>query len=195
LRPSDAIALIRPALGEAADGEWADFGAGEGMFTEALAAILGDDGTVIAVERDPRAQRMLQRLADGRVGGARVVVAAGDFLHLEAIAELQETRLDGALFANSLHFVRTPELVLARIATWLRPKGRVVVVEYDRATPNRWVPYPLPPDRLDEVATLAGLAAPEVVARRPSAYHREMYCAVLQASGDARSTTAGQSGV
>jgi hypothetical protein len=41
------------------------------------------------------------------------------------------------------------------------------------------VPHPLPLDRLADTARRAGLGVPEEVARRPSAYHREMYCAVL----------------
>ena len=164
-------------MGAAAGETWADFGAGEGTFTEALAALVGEEGTVVAVERDARALRSLETLA--RHSG-RVVVAAGDFLHLEAIAELQEHRLDGALFANALHFVRSPERVLACVGTSLAPAGRIVVVEYDRTSANRWVPYPIPAEALDEVARRAGLTEPAVVSRRPSAYHREMYCALMQ---------------
>jgi hypothetical protein len=61
----------------------------------------------------------------------------------------------------------------------VRPAGRIVVIEYDRDRPNPWVPHPLPFDRLADAARRAGLSVPEEVARRPSAYHREMYCAVL----------------
>jgi hypothetical protein len=41
------------------------------------------------------------------------------------------------------------------------------------------VPHPLPFDRLADVAGHAGLGAPTEVARRPSAFHSEMYCAVI----------------
>jgi ubiquinone/menaquinone biosynthesis C-methylase UbiE len=179
LRAAEAIELIRPAVGPAAGATWADFGAGQGTFTEALAELVGDEGTVIAVEHDARALRSLTKLA---AHGGRIVVAAGDFLHLEAIAELQEHWLDGALFANALHFVRSPDRVLARVATSLAPAGRIVVVEYDSASANRWVPHPIPAEALVEVARRAGLTEPAIVARRPSAYHREMYCALMQRS-------------
>jgi len=43
-----------------------------------------------------------------------------------------------------------------------------------------WVPYPLRLARLTDVAQHAGLTGPRAVARRQSAYHREMYCAVLE---------------
>lgn len=72
-----------------------------------------------------------------------------------------------------------PSDVLARLRESLDPGARVIVIEYDRETANRWVPYPLPPERLLEVAERAGYGPPEIVARRSSAYHREMYCAYL----------------
>ncbi|MGH7506495.1 MAG: class I SAM-dependent methyltransferase [Longimicrobiales bacterium] len=171
-----AIAFLLPAVSDAA-GTWADFGAGRGTFTEALAAILGVDGRIVAVERDRRALASLERLRDRRVSGAAIEVAAGDFLKLDEIAELRDVVLDGALFANALHYVPEPERVLTSVAQLVRPGGRIVVIEYDRARSNRWVPYPLPVDRLRDVAMKAGLGAPHVVSRRPSAYQGAMYCA------------------
>ncbi|MGH7674960.1 MAG: hypothetical protein ACREMV_06785, partial [Gemmatimonadales bacterium] len=44
--------------------------------------------------------------------------------------------LDGILLANALHFVRNPDVVLARLAARVRPDGRVVVVEYDGRPAN-----------------------------------------------------------
>ena len=40
-------------------GTWADLGAGRGTFTRALARLLGAEGRVVAVERDPAAVRAL----------------------------------------------------------------------------------------------------------------------------------------
>lgn len=87
--------------------------------------------------------------------------------------------LDGFLLANSLHFVQDAESVLARIAARLRPEGRAVLVEYDRRTANRWVPYPIPPARLERLAASAGFSAPVVTAIHPSAFHGNLYAAFL----------------
>ena len=181
---AEAVQFIRPAVSADA-GVWADLGAGRGTFTEALALILGREGTVFAVDRDPAAVRALEQLRDlGAAALAAVVVAQGDFYEPDAIPELRGRRFDGILLANVLHFSADPERVLEQLTARLEPDGRVVVIEYERTAPNRWVPFPLPADRLRNATRAAGLAPAAVVSRRPSRYHREMYCAVaLRAAG------------
>jgi SAM-dependent methyltransferase len=175
---AEAVHFLRPAVARRA-GLWADFGAGRGTFTEALATILGREGTVLAVDRDPESVRALEDLRDlGDARLAAVIAAHGDFADPQSIAELEGRPLDGALFANALHFVADPEAVLRRIAGHIRPAGRIVVIEYERRTANPWVPFPLPAERLRAIAVAAGFSPAEVVARRPSRYHQEMYCAV-----------------
>ena len=173
----EAIAFIRPAVGPAS-GAWADIGAGSGTFTEALAAILGPTGSVVAVDRDPGAIAALERLTGPVASRAAITAVAGDLADLNAIPELGRTALDGVLFATSLHYQPNPEKALATAGSLMRPGGRVVVVEYDRASRNPWVPHPLPTARLRRAFDRAGLGAPEIVARRPSAYQGELYCAV-----------------
>jgi hypothetical protein len=136
------------------------------------------------VDRDRRALRVLERRARGRRDGAPIEAALGDFLELEAVPALAGVRLDGTLFANALHFVAEPGAALRGLSVHLRSGARLVVVEYDRKTANPWVPYPLPPGRLRAVAEDAGFGALDVVAQRPSAYHREMYCAVTVWPGE-----------
>jgi SAM-dependent methyltransferase len=82
------------------------------------------------------------------------------------------------LLANALHFVRDAEPVLARVARAVRPGGRVVIVEYDGRPASRWVPYPLPAERLPRLAARAGLGAVAVVGERPSAFSGRLYAAV-----------------
>ncbi len=67
--------------------------------------------------------------------------------------------------------------MLAELVAWLRPGGRVVLVEYDRRNANPWVPYPIAVSRLTELADAAGLGRFTVTATRPSAFSGEMYVA------------------
>jgi hypothetical protein len=93
--------------------------------------------------------------------------------------DLPGAQLDGALFANVLHFIEDPVAVLARARTHLHTSARVVVVEYEQRARSRWVPYPLPLDRLNEVAGEAGFTTAVEVGRRKSRYQGELYSAVL----------------
>lgn len=178
----DALALLAPAIALTTDSPvWIDLGAGSGTFTRALAELLGQNGTVHAVEREAKAVRSLRLLAekaarDGR--SARILVVHADFAGAATLPSA-----NGLLFANSLHFVgydQQPSL-LARLSATLQPRSSVVLIEYDRRSANPWVPYPIDRERLERMATDAGLGAPRVVATAPSLYGAELYCAVMAA--------------
>ena len=189
MKLADAVDLIRPAVRDG--GTWADLGAGKGLFSRALAEILGPKGRVVAVDRDRWALGVLAMRARLQTGGAPIEVLAGDFRELEAISSLEGRTLDGALFANALHFVAEAGSVLRRWAERLRDGSDLVVVEYDLETANPWVPHPVSLDRLQTMAAEAGLPAPEELGRRPSAYHGEIYCAVLPGRPVRRTTGQG----
>lgn len=178
--PSEARELLRPAVVPAA-GTWADLGAGRGTFTRALAALLGPGGVVYALDRDRSAVEALRAVVErSPTGRATIRPLEGDFRRLDAVPELADARLDGALFANALHFVAQPESVLRDVAERLRRDRPVVVVEYEGRSSSPWVPHPLPPDRLAGVAQRAGFGSPRIVGRHPSRYRGSMYCAVLE---------------
>ena len=169
------LRLLRPLVPQ--PGEiWADIGAGSGVFTRALARLLGSEGVVYAVDRDREAVR---RLGSLRVDGAaaRIVALEGDMT-----GELKLPALDGALLANTLHYVSHAEQprVLAKVAALLRPAGRLVLAEYDGRAANRWVPYPVPVLRLAELAVTAGLSPPEVTSTRRSSYGGVLYLAGMR---------------
>jgi len=178
----EAIDLIRPAV-TSGKATWADFGAGTGLFTRALAHLLGAGARVIAVDRDPHVFNELNALADhAPASGAGIVPVRGDFLELASLSALEEIRLDGALFANALHYAADVVPVLSDVAYRLTNSGRIVVVEYDRNVASPWVPYPIPPDRLRMLAAGAGLDYVQVVGRRESRFGGAMYSAVLARS-------------
>ena len=169
----DAIRLIEGAIPRSG-GVWADLGCGDGTFTLALAERLGAAGRIYAVDNDARALSRLRRRAANRAG---VIPVQADFTQPLALPGY-DGALDGLLFANALHFVAHPERVLAAWVPRLNPGGRVVFVEYDRRAANPWVPYPIAPARLEEVAAASGLSPPEVTARHPSAFSGDLYAAV-----------------
>jgi SAM-dependent methyltransferase len=183
----EAVALIRDAVGEVkAEGDapriWADLGAGTGTFTRALVRILGAGSTIYAVDDDSSAVAALRAWAARTT--ARVVVVQGDFtqpLQLPGLGA-DGVLLDGILLANALHFVRDAETVLKQLAQRVRAGGRIVVVEYDRRSPSRWVPYPIHASRWPRLAESAGLEGAAVTATRPSAYSGVLYAAVARRS-------------
>jgi len=175
VQDDDAIALIRAAVTKPG-GVWADLGAGSGVFTRALAAMLGPTGTVYAVDSDPGALGELDRHAR-TAQEATIRTVVGDFT-----GSLELPPLDGVLVANALHYVPYPDqpTVVRRIASLLTEAAPMVVVEYDRRHANQWVPYPITLAALTALARDAGLGTPTVLGTRPSRYSGTMYSVVVR---------------
>ena len=117
---------------------WADLGSGQGAFTLALADLLGPGAVILSVDRDERALQTQRQAMDARFPDASVEYRRADFT-----GHVDLPPLDGVLMANSLHFAQDKEPVLKEVAAWLRPGGRLLVVEYDSDRGNTWVPYPM----------------------------------------------------
>jgi ubiquinone/menaquinone biosynthesis C-methylase UbiE len=175
----DAIALIRDAVTRPG-GVWADLGAGSGVFSRALATLLGPSGTLYAVDNDRDALRELDRHVSPSPA-ATVHTMVGDFT-----GPLDLPALDGVLVANALHYVPYSEQPTAvrRIASLLSDAGSIVVVEYDRRHANQWVPYPITLAALTALARDSGLGSPTVLGTRPSRYSGTMYSAVVRRRRD-----------
>lgn len=171
----DAVALIRGAVATRS-GVWADLGAGTGTFTLALARILDAGSTIYAVDHDASAIAALNKLA--AASPTQIIPVRAELTRAVEFPGLGATLLDGILLANSLHFVPDAERVLIQLALRVRVGGRVVVVEYDRRAPSRWVPYPIDASRWPQLATSAGLTGAAVTATRPSAYAGVLYVGV-----------------
>ena len=173
MRIEEAIDLLEDAVPAGAGGTWVDVGAGDGTFTLALAHILGRDAHVFAIDRDKAALRALEHRASKDRNRPRITTITADFtseLELPAF-------VDGMLFANSLHYVRDPRVVLARFVRQLNQGGRVVFIEYDQRPANPWVPYPIDAAKLPALCTLVGLTAPVKTATRPSDFGGDLYVA------------------
>jgi ubiquinone/menaquinone biosynthesis C-methylase UbiE len=172
-----AIRFIERAISQAG-GVWADIGCGDGTFTLALAELLGPTSRIYAVDNDPRA---IARLTQRAFGRTNVIPVLAD-LTQPLVLPGYDGMLDGIFLANALHFVQEPQSILERLTTRLRPGGRAVFIEYDRRNASRWVPYPVPPTRLEKLALAAGLTAPAITATHPSVFSGVLYVAVATRS-------------
>ena len=180
MRVSDAVEMIRPAV-DRPGGVWADFGAGAGLFTLALAELLDSSGRILAIDRDRKALATLAKsLQPARDHRPSVAPIEGDVQELESIDALAGVQLDGAIFANALHFIPDPAEVLAQLRPRLRAGGRVLVIEYADRPPSPWVPYPISVSALQELAQHARLRFAGVLTQRPSRYGGTMYCALVE---------------
>jgi SAM-dependent methyltransferase len=160
---------------------WADLGAGQGTFTEALARMLGQGAHVHAVDRDATAYAALLQLAGRRPNGTRIIPSLADFADARAWDALALRDLDGILLANALHFVPAGMQagVLARVTGALRPGGRLLVVEYEGRAPSPWVPHPVSMARLQALVP-PGWARPRPVGARGSMFGGSIYAAAAE---------------
>lgn len=169
----EAVEFIKPALWPPqADKVWADLGSGRGLFTRALATLLGRGSMIHAVDRSR------QVIEPSRSGNA-IVFHELDFS--EGI--LPFAQLDGILMANSLHFVKEKTTFLSRLRKLLRENGQMIIVEYELGQGNAWVPYPIPYTSLEALLADTGFKKVSRIGERQSLYGgRKMYaCAAMNA--------------
>jgi ubiquinone/menaquinone biosynthesis C-methylase UbiE len=167
----DLVSLIREGV-EGRPGEWADLGSGGGAFTLALAEILGPDGAIHSVDRDAYALERQRRVMAERFPGSRVSYLPADFTR-----PLDLPPLDGVVMANSLHFTRRKQPVLELVRGYLKPGGRLVLVEYDTDRGNPWVPHPLSYPSWERLSSEAGFEQTRLLKRVPSSVLGAIYSA------------------
>lgn len=169
---TDHTNLLRRGI-DGSGGVWADLGAGSGAFTLALAELLGPDGAIDAIDRDARALRVNAESMRARFPHVRVRYQVADFTQPLAVP-----LLDGIVMANSLHFQSDQEAVVRQLRGYLRPGGRLLIVEYNVEHANFAVPHPVSYSRLERLAQDAGFEQTALLARRPSRFLNEIYSAV-----------------
>ncbi|MGD8793028.1 MAG: class I SAM-dependent methyltransferase [Anaerolineae bacterium] len=183
----DHVNLLRDGIPEPG-GTWADLGSGSGAFTLALAELLGPEAEIYSVDRDRRALRQQARRMRKHARFPRLAVhyLPGDFS-----GPLDLPPLDGIVMANSLHFQRDPEPVLRLVHGYLRPGGRLLLVEYDTDRGNVWVPHPISYQRWQELARKSGFIATRRLRTRPSRFLGQIYAALSLRPPDATSEKEG----
>ena len=132
---TDHVQLIENGIDRNGGGVWADFGAGSGTFTLAVRDIAGPDIDLIAIDRDRGSLQTLYTTMERLFPGTRLRLLEADMA-----GQLTLPPLDGIVAANAIHFVRDQTALLRRWRAYLKPEGRLVVVEYDTDSGNRWAP-------------------------------------------------------
>jgi ubiquinone/menaquinone biosynthesis C-methylase UbiE len=169
---ADHVRLIRDGV-TGAGPAWADLGSGKGAFTLALADILGPSGTIITVDRDRRVLEVQLERLRARFPAVAVRPIVADFTKPIEVAEL-----DGIVMANSLHFVQDKAPVLELVRGYLRPGGRLILVEYGADRGNPYVPYPVSFAAWAKVAAAAGFRETRKLASVPSRFLGSIYSAL-----------------
>src|SRR5688572_29886502 len=135
---TDHVDLIKLAfLDEDPAASFADLGAGSGAFTLALRELIGSSASIYAIDKDTSSLNQLKREYESRFENSdNLSLIIGDFSK-----PLNLPSLDGILMANSLHFFKDKIKVLKHIKTFLKPNGKLIIVEYNVDKGNLWVPY------------------------------------------------------
>ena len=169
----DHVQLLKPADLEKS-GSWADLGAGSGAFTLALREVLGPATKIHAVDKDKSSLEQLNQAYQARFGSTEnLQTHVGDFSRT-----IDLPPLDGIIAANSLHYFKDRVKILQHIKSFLKPSGKLIVIEYNVDSGNPWVPYPFSFRTLGQLATQAGFKAPRLLATHPSHFLREFYSAL-----------------
>ncbi|PZR96704.1 MAG: class I SAM-dependent methyltransferase [Candidatus Chloroheliales bacterium] len=169
---NDHVHLLRGGVTSAGK-RWADCGSGSGAFTLALADLLGAGGEIYSVDTNRSALREQERAMRERFPATTVHYLAADFTR-----PLDLPPLDGIVMANSLHFQRDKAPVLQLLRRYLRPGGRLVLVEYNTDDGNLWVPHPLSYPTWEALARQQGFATTRLQATVPSRFLGEIYSAL-----------------
>ena len=113
----------------------ADIGAGTGYFSFPMARIVGDTGTVYAVDIQPEMLAIIEQRA-----GAQGITNVERVLATEKYPGLTNDSINMALFVDAYHEFEWPWEVMSAVYESLTPGGKVVLIEYraeDPAVPIR----------------------------------------------------------
>ncbi len=167
----DGVELIR-GMRVTTRGTWADLGCGDGTFTLALATILKRTSTIHAIDRDAAVLKHIP----SEYTGTTIVTHHGDFTK----QPWPFGPLDGALLANSLHYVSNQEAFIRACGQAMNQPHRFLIVEYDTDRANPWVPYPISQRSLEQRFGSAGYTFTSL-GTRPSIYQRApIYAALVE---------------
>jgi ubiquinone/menaquinone biosynthesis C-methylase UbiE len=117
------VEAVAPQLGQAI----ADVGAGTGLFTRLLAARVGPQGRVYAVD-------IALAFVEGNVQRARAARLQNvvGVVSTQPDTRLDESSIDLAFICDAYHHFEDPQAMLASIRRALKPRGTLVVIDFER---------------------------------------------------------------
>lgn len=131
LKVDEVIARLRLKPGDVV----ADIGSGSGSFSIPFARAIGPNGTLYAVDIDKdMLSYVSERATKEGVGNLRTVLGENDD------PKLPVRNVDVAFFHRVLHMIEHRQAYLNATATYLKPDGRIVVVDRNpEDSPNSWM--------------------------------------------------------
>lgn len=163
LTPEPILAAAGVRAGETV----VDLGAGTGFWTELLATLVGDQGTVYAVDVEPVMLADLRDLVQQRgLSNVRVVQST------EMAVPLGDGIADLVLLALVLHEPPDPVEFLREVVRLLKPNGRVLVVDWQKWPTEQGPPveHRLSEEEAQALLGAAGLAPQRIDVASPDIY-------------------------
>jgi len=154
---------------------WGELGAGNGLFTKALASLLDPKSEIYAIDKDLASLRQIP----DELNQVTIKKSTKDF----SKEEITEDPFDGILMANSLHYVQNQSALLIQLSHLLKPNGRMILIEYDMDKANPWVPYPISYSNMIKLANSGGFESVTRLGETPSAYNRANIYSVVFKKG------------
>jgi ubiquinone/menaquinone biosynthesis C-methylase UbiE len=170
----DHVNLLRHGIAQPG-GVWADFGSGSGAFTLALRELTGADARIFSIDRDGARLREQERAFAQMFPASNVRFLRADFMQALALPPL-----DGIVMANALHFFKNKIEVLHHAREFLKPRGVLILVEYNVDQGNVWVPHPLSFETFRILAPRAGFDEPGLLSTVPSRFLHEFFSALTR---------------
>ena len=126
---SRPIARIVETLKIAPGQRIADLGAGDGVFTFPMAEIAGSSGLVYAIEIEQKKLDKIEKKARERnLNNVRTVLGATDDPRLPEPVDL-------ILIVNTLHHISGRAEYLRNLRRYLKPEGRIAIIDFSRWWP------------------------------------------------------------
>lgn len=145
------VPRVVEALGVRPGDKVVDLGSGSGLFTRPLARLAGPDGVVYAVDIDRDLLDHVEEVArEQGLQNIRTVLAT------EFDPRIPE-RVDLVLICDTLHQISDPGVYLRGLVRYLKPGGRVAVIDYEDEWPGRFESVKYTVADLDRWMAVAGL--------------------------------------
>lgn len=110
----------------------ADFGAGSGYYTFAAGKIVGDQGSVLAV--DVLEATLEHVSAEARLKGLRNIrTVRADLEQENSLATVPSGSVDMVVFANILHQIKNQKSIMAQAYRLLKTGGKLVLIEWNQS--------------------------------------------------------------